>query len=180
MPDLRVLYLIGNPVVKLIKNYRKIIISKCKQLKYLDDRPVFDDERRRVTVWSNTLELYNDIEKANEAERNEIILIKKEKDLHDERNHLAFCEIMKQGQEIRKQRELEQNNVITTTNINQFSGETIVNIPESEELKKIRQERWNNAATDSNPVNDVKSTIPIQTVFKFKENVDENNLLSLD
>ena len=36
----------GNPVVKDIKHYRKTIIAKCKALRYLDDRPVFEDERR--------------------------------------------------------------------------------------------------------------------------------------
>jgi dynein assembly factor 1, axonemal len=37
--DLRVLYLQGNPVVKDIRHYRKVIIGRCPQLKYLDDRP---------------------------------------------------------------------------------------------------------------------------------------------
>lgn len=39
VPDLRVLYLQGNPVVKEIRHYRKTIVSRCKNLKYLDDRP---------------------------------------------------------------------------------------------------------------------------------------------
>ena len=38
MPDLRVLYLQGNPVVKNIRHYRKTLVSKCAALKYLDDR----------------------------------------------------------------------------------------------------------------------------------------------
>lgn len=51
MPDLRVVYLMGNPCVKHIRHYRKMIVGRCKSLKYLDDRPVFDDERRRVDAW---------------------------------------------------------------------------------------------------------------------------------
>lgn len=43
MKDLRVLYLQGNPVVKLIRHYRKNLISSCVKLKYLDDR--------RALVW---------------------------------------------------------------------------------------------------------------------------------
>ncbi len=50
MPNLKVLYLKGNDVVKKIPHYRKTLIAKCKLLKYLDDRPVFEDERRRVDV----------------------------------------------------------------------------------------------------------------------------------
>ena len=53
LPDLRVLYLQGNPVVKKVPHYRKCLIYKCKNLKYLDDRPVFDEERRRVNAWGD-------------------------------------------------------------------------------------------------------------------------------
>lgn len=38
MHDLRVLYLQGNPVVKHIRHYRRMLVSKCLALKYLDDR----------------------------------------------------------------------------------------------------------------------------------------------
>mmetsp|Transcript_3447 Transcript_3447/g.8106 ORF Transcript_3447/g.8106 Transcript_3447/m.8106 type:complete len:559 (-) Transcript_3447:211-1887(-) len=46
MPDLKVLYLKGNPVVSAIKSYRKRVIAALPNLSYLDDRPVFKDERR--------------------------------------------------------------------------------------------------------------------------------------
>ncbi len=52
LPDLRVLYLQGNPVVKNIPHYRKVIVSRCKSLRYLDDRPIFEAERRRCNVWA--------------------------------------------------------------------------------------------------------------------------------
>jgi len=52
MPDLRVLYLQGNPVTRKIPNYRKKIIFSIPSLKYLDDRPVFDDDRRAAEAFS--------------------------------------------------------------------------------------------------------------------------------
>lgn len=51
LPSLKVLYLKGNPVVSKIKPYRKTLISKLKNLTYLDDRPVFADERALAEAW---------------------------------------------------------------------------------------------------------------------------------
>ncbi|PIK45088.1 putative dynein assembly factor 1, axonemal [Apostichopus japonicus] len=52
MKTLRVLNLMGNTVVKHIKNYRKTMILKCKHLTFLDDRPVFDRERACTEAWA--------------------------------------------------------------------------------------------------------------------------------
>jgi dynein assembly factor 1 len=46
MKHLRVLYLKGNPVVKQIPHYRKTVIASLPELRYLDDRPVFEEDRR--------------------------------------------------------------------------------------------------------------------------------------
>lgn len=51
LPNLKVLYLKDNPVVQSIPNYRKTLITSIKTLTYLDDRPVFDDERRLAEAW---------------------------------------------------------------------------------------------------------------------------------
>ena len=52
MPNLAVVYLQNNRFNKKIAHYRKTLISKMTNLKYIDDKPVFDDERRYAEVWA--------------------------------------------------------------------------------------------------------------------------------
>jgi dynein assembly factor 1 len=70
MPKLRVLYLQGNECVRKISNYRKTFISKLKELNYLDDKPVFEEERRFSEAF---------MKGGLEEERKERALYKKEK-----------------------------------------------------------------------------------------------------
>lgn len=150
MPDLRVLYLMGNPVVKNIRNYRKTLISRCKNLRYLDDRPVFEEERRRVDAWGKVLAEGGTLDQAQEAERLELQLIRKEKDDADERNFRAFEQMMREGQEIRRLREVEEAVAAGLPlppapgqpRTNQFTGEAIIPVPESESLRLAREQRW--------------------------------------
>ncbi|CAH1993030.1 unnamed protein product [Acanthoscelides obtectus] len=51
MPDLRVLNMMGNPVIRKIPAYRKTMILACKNLQYLDDRPVFPRDRACAEAW---------------------------------------------------------------------------------------------------------------------------------
>lgn len=48
MNNLQVLYLNGNPVCNKIKNYRRSVISRLKNLKYLDELPISENERKLV------------------------------------------------------------------------------------------------------------------------------------
>jgi dynein assembly factor 1 len=85
MPALKVLYLKDNPVVSAIKNYRKTVISRCRQLTYLDDRPVDEEERRCVNAWA---------EGGIDAEKAERTKIKEEKEEKQRRNFMQFEEML--------------------------------------------------------------------------------------
>jgi len=51
LPNLKTLYLKGNPFVRKLKDYRKEIIHACPSLEFLDDRPVYDWEKKFVSAW---------------------------------------------------------------------------------------------------------------------------------
>ena len=93
MPNLRVLYLLGNDITKKIKSYRKTVISKLPGLKYLDDRPVFDDDRRHAEAYARG---------GIDEEREERKKIKKEKDEAHEKNHQAFKRMMEEAKANRR------------------------------------------------------------------------------
>ena len=140
--------------MKSIKHYRKTIIGRCKALRYLDDRPVFDEERRRVEAWIAVYDENGNVDAANEAERLELNKIRQEKDDANEKNFRLFENVIREGKEIRRQRELAAaagtavdggTEVLSSSpvvEINPFSGEAIVPVPESEEVREAREQRW--------------------------------------
>jgi len=81
MPKLAVLYLTGNDVCKKIQNYRKKIIASIPTLKYLDDRPVFEEDRRFAEAFMRG---------GIEEERAERRRWNQEKEDRWRRNHEAF------------------------------------------------------------------------------------------
>lgn len=71
----------NNPIVKNIKNYRKTLISSLPNLKYLDDRPVFPEDRRYAEAFAKG---------GFEEERLEREKVKREKEEEHQRQHEAF------------------------------------------------------------------------------------------
>ncbi|XP_042863425.1 dynein axonemal assembly factor 1 homolog [Penaeus japonicus] len=51
MPELRVLQLTGNPAIREVRPYRNTLITTCRNLTYLDDRPVFPVDRAAAEAW---------------------------------------------------------------------------------------------------------------------------------
>lgn len=90
LPNLKVLYLQNNPVVKKIPNYRKTLINAIPTLTYLDDRPVFKDDRRNAEAFARG---------GNEEERKERQKIKDEEREKHDRNHKAFRDMMAKARE---------------------------------------------------------------------------------
>lgn len=96
MPDLRVLYLKGNPAAKKIVNYRKSCTVYCKDLKYLDDRPVFADDRRQAEAFNRG---------GIEEQRAETKRIKQEeRDRHD-RNMRLFQEMIEESKRAKREKD---------------------------------------------------------------------------
>jgi hypothetical protein len=85
LPQLGVLYLQGNPCVKKIAHYRKVVIGRIPTLKYLDDRPVFEEERLRCDAWYAAF-VSEGLVAAKAAEKSEMERQRKEKEERDERN----------------------------------------------------------------------------------------------
>uniref|UniRef100_H3HCP3 Dynein assembly factor 1, axonemal homolog n=1 Tax=Phytophthora ramorum TaxID=164328 RepID=H3HCP3_PHYRM len=158
MPNLKVLYLQGNEVVKHIKQYRKTMVYRCRKLKYLDDRPVFDDERRRVEAWGKALEAAGgDMKAAQEAERVEMDAIRREKKERDEKNFLYFEQMMIEGRRKRREEEERKRKAEnpeggeeqSNEEINPFSGEKIVPV---QDCAFLQQEHFggNNTSDEDN------------------------------
>ncbi|DBA05014.1 TPA: hypothetical protein N0F65_007016 [Lagenidium giganteum] len=151
MPNLKVLYLQGNDVVKHIKQYRKTLVYRCRNLKYLDDRPVFEDERRRVDAWGRALDASNgDLKAAQEAECHEMEAIRREKKERDEMNFRHFEELMIEGRKKRREEEERKKAAAAVAaapeeepeEVNPFSGEKIVPVQDCEFLQRERERRW--------------------------------------
>ncbi len=122
IPQLRVLYLKGNPVIRNIRSYRKLLISSLLQLTYLDDRPVFEDERRCAMAWRVG---------GIEAEMEERTKIREEK----EQKHKNGIKLFREMQEKAKMKRMLQ---MQDQHINE-EEQVIVNEEHAEENRNIEK-----------------------------------------
>lgn len=51
VPQVKCLYLSGNPLVREITHYRRTVVGKLRNLLYLDQRAVTEDERMLAQMW---------------------------------------------------------------------------------------------------------------------------------
>lgn len=85
MPNLKLLKLDGNPVVRKIPGYRKTLICRLKKLTYLDDRPVFEEERQTAEAWGRG---------GVEAEKTERARQRQLKKMKEDQRHKSFLKMI--------------------------------------------------------------------------------------
>jgi len=128
MPSLGVLYLQGNPVCRKIDYYRKTIISSIPTLKYLDDRPVFEEDRRRAEAWARG---------GMDEERLEMKRIKQEKEDKHWANHEAFKIMIGNARKAKKEKEAKQG-IVAGEQIEDVEGQA--SEPATDSSKGSRKE----------------------------------------
>ncbi|XP_047133074.1 dynein axonemal assembly factor 1 [Hydra vulgaris] len=132
MSNLRVLNLMGNPVINEIRNYRKSLILKCKNLRYLDDRPVFPKERACAEAWFVGGQEAEAIERENWSN-------KEKKRIQDSVDYVASIRNKaKKDAFLDKKENNEKNNLEGDTNLSDkeedYTNVNETNIPELEEI----------------------------------------------
>lgn len=137
MPNLALLYLQGNPCVRKIKNYRKLLIARIPTLKYLDDRPVFPEDRERAEVFMNSLDNGESLKEAQEKEK---AVIERQENEKKEKAHRNFMEFQKLLDDAKSQ-SMKENT------INEDNEEE-----EEEELEQEEEEE-NNSDNGNNDIN---------------------------
>ena len=85
-----VVYMQNNEFTKKISHYRKSVISKIPTIKYIDDKPVFEDEHRFAMAWARG---------GLDEERKERAKYKQEKEDEQKRQHEEFRAMLERARE---------------------------------------------------------------------------------
>ncbi|KAF0975562.1 hypothetical protein FDP41_005556 [Naegleria fowleri] len=132
LTELKLLRLEGNPLVRMIPNYRKEIISQIPSLNYLDNMPIFEDERRTVDAWKR-----GGVEEERE-ERKRIAQEKKEK---ERKNFEAFERLVenarKQAQQTEKSIDDSENETNVDEQVEEFKTPDATALMTSSETNQI-------------------------------------------
>lgn len=139
MPKILVIYMQGNGCTKKIKNYRKTVISSIPELRYLDDRPVFEDDRAFAEAWARG---------GIEEERKERERIRKDKEEKHWKNHEAFQEMINRAREEKRQAE-EAKKAAERAAIEAAGGDAPEEVVEVEQKSEVSA-----AAVEEKPVED--------------------------
>merc|ERR1712093_515274 len=102
MPQLKLLKLDGNPVVRKISQYRKTLVCRLKNLTYLDDRPVFEEERQTAEAWGRG---------GVEAERTERARQREFKKKKEENRHKSFLKMIEDAKREKRAEKKEQERI---------------------------------------------------------------------
>ena len=100
--NLRVLYNQGNESIRKIPHYRKYLIDTLKELHYLDDKPVFENERRLSEAFGRG---------GLEEERKERALIKQEKEDKEIKRLKDFKDLAGEWKNEKKMENQEDGNI---------------------------------------------------------------------
>ena len=176
IPNLRVIYLNGNDCVRNIKNYRKTLIAKLKEIRYIDDRPVFDDEKRFALAFAKGG--YEEEKKERENYRREQ-REKEEKRIKDFYNMIhpnenqEKNEKKKMSEEEREKKKLEFLKNIKNKKQNDIFNDNDIGV--MPQVKKEESER----EIKKNVINEEKKEdddIPqLETVNILKNDINDNN-----
>jgi len=93
-----VLHLQNNPLTKNLPYYRKNVIRACRELRYLDDRPVFPEERRRCEAWCRAMDdSGGDVCEARAVEREVVEALRRERREAEECQWEYWNEVWEEG-----------------------------------------------------------------------------------
>ncbi|KAJ7566326.1 hypothetical protein O6H91_02G097200 [Diphasiastrum complanatum] len=125
---LNLLRLSGNPIVSTTRYYRKTTIARMPTLKYLDESPVFDKEKRLAHAW---------MAGGLEAEKHERETILQEEAAERDAHRQAFQDMVQKAKANAKD---EAACEVTELREHNIQNEPIVNISENDEEESDNEE----------------------------------------
>jgi len=193
IPNLRVIYLQGNECCRKIKNYRKTLINKLKELRYIDDRPVFEDERRFAEAFGRGG--YEEEKKERERYRQEIkekeekrikdfyeMVNKFKKDREGENNNEEEKQKKSLTEEEREKKKMELLKKLKEKNNNIFSEHDVGNMPhvKAKDMEKdLNENEKKNDNNNNNNKNDDEQMPELEEV-KIEEKKNQEIIEEID